>query len=229
MGFGPRLLLATAAPLLLVVNLLPMWNLTMFAPQYNKGLRLDIYSHTLLPGNKGQDIREINSLNHYIGMRDLAVEDFSEFKWMPFVLGGLALLFLRAMVLGTVKELVDATVLFFYFGGFSAWSFGYKLYRYGHDLAPTAAVKVNPFMPPMFGFQQIANFEVLRTTSGSYVLGAAGLLLLTALWLAWRQREGRHDGAVPRRRDDALVAAVADCHRGAGSVVEVSAAHASAT
>ena len=49
-------------------------------------------------------------------------------------------------------DLVDATVLFVYFGGFAAWSFGYKLYRYGHDLAPTAAVKVPPFTPPMFGF-----------------------------------------------------------------------------
>lgn len=190
MGVGPRVLLAAAAPLVLVVNLLPMWNLTMFAPQYGNGLRLDIYSHTLVAGHNGQDIREINTLNHYIGMRDLAVEDFSEFKWMPFVLGGLALLFLRATVLGTVKELVDATVLFVYFGGFSAWSFGYKLYRYGHDLAPTAAVKVTPFMPPMFGFQQIANFEVYSyPQAGSYVLGVAGLLLGAALWLAWRQRE----------------------------------------
>lgn len=190
MGFGPRVLLATAAPLVLAVNLLPMWNLTMFAPQYGNGLRLDIYSHTLVAGNKGQDIKEINTLNHYIGMRDLAIEEFAEFKWMPFVLGGLALLFLRAVVLGTVKELVDATVLFAYFGAFSAWSFGYKLYRYGHDLAPTAAVKVDPFTPPMFGFQQIANFEVYSyPQAGSYVLAAAGLLLVAALWLAWRQRE----------------------------------------
>ena len=72
----------------------------MFAPQYPNGLRLDIYSHTLVGGNGGQDIKEINLLNHYIGMHDLAVEDFTEFKWMPFVLGGLALLFLRAAVLG---------------------------------------------------------------------------------------------------------------------------------
>ena len=194
MHVGSRLLLTVAAPLVLVVNLLPLWNLTMFAPQYPNGLRLDIYSHTLAPGHGGEDIQEINLLNHYIGMRDLAVEDFAEFKWMPFVLGGLALLFLRAVVLGTVKELVDATVLFVYFGGFSAWTFGYKLYRYGHDLAPTAAVKVPPFMPPMFGFQQIANFEVYSYPKvGSYVMAGVGVLLLGALWLAWRQRGSTPD------------------------------------
>lgn len=201
MGLGPRLLLGVAAPLVLAVNLLPLWNLTMFAPQYSNGLRLDIYSHTLAPGNKGEDIQEINLLNHYIGMRDLAVEDFTEFKWMPFVLGGLALLFLRAIVLGTVKELLDATVLFVYFGAFSAWTFGYKLYRYGHDLAPTAAVKVTPFTPPMLGYQQIANFEVYSyPKAGSYLLGGVLLLLIGALWLAWRQ--ARMKGIAPARRVD---------------------------
>jgi hypothetical protein len=183
----PRLLLVVAAPLVIAANMLPLWNLTMFAPQYQNGLRLDIYSHTLAPGHEGEDIQEINLLNHYIGMRDLAIEDFTEFKWMPFVLGGLALLFLRAVVLGTIKELVDATVLFVYFSGFSAWTFGAKLYRYGHELAPTAAVKVPPFMPPMFGYQKIANFEVYSyPQAGSYLLAIAGGLLVAALWVAVR-------------------------------------------
>jgi hypothetical protein len=92
-------------------------------------------------------------------------------------------------VLGAVKELVDATVLFLYFGAFSLWSFADKLYRYGHELSPTAAVKVDPFMPPMFGYKQLANFEVYSLPqAGSYLLVAAVLALLVAFWLAWRQR-----------------------------------------
>src|SRR4030095_13634409 len=117
------LLLVAAAVLIVTAYFAPLWNLTMFAPQYGDGLRLDIYANALVGGNHGQDIKEINILNHYIGMRDLAIEDFTEFKWMPFVLGGLALLYLRAAVLGTVKELVDAAVVFCYFGAFSLWSF----------------------------------------------------------------------------------------------------------
>ena len=100
-----RLLLVLVAALL--PYFLPLWNLTMFAPQYPDGLRLDIFSHALVGGSGGQDMKEINLLNHYIGMHDLAAEDFTEFQWMPFVLGALALLFLRAAVLGTVKELLD--------------------------------------------------------------------------------------------------------------------------
>lgn len=191
-GTAPRVLLGLAAACVLVIYFLPLWNLTMFAPQYPEGLRLDIYDHTLVGGNGGQDVKEINLLNHYIGMHDLTVEDFTEFKWMPFALGGLALIFLRAMVFGTVKELLDAFMVFMYFGAFSLWSFGYKLYRYGHDLSPTAAVTVPGFMPPMFGYRQIANFEVYSyPRAGTYVLVVALLLVSTALLLAWRQR-ARH-------------------------------------
>ena len=163
----------------------------MFAPQYPHGLRLDIYDHGLVGGNGGQDIKEINLLNHYIGMRDLAADDFTEFQWMPFALGAIGLLFLRASVFGTVKEVIDAAVLLGYVGVFSFWSFGYRMYRYGHDLAPTAPVKVDPFTPPVFGYQKIANFEVYSyPQSGAYFLAGVAVLIAAALWMAWR-RHGR--------------------------------------
>jgi hypothetical protein len=184
----PRLLMTGAAACLLAVYFLPLWNLTMFAPQYPDGLRLDIYAYMLQGGNNGQDVREINLLNHYIGMRDLAAEDFTEFQWMPFVVGGLGLLILRAVVHATVAALVDVGVLFVYFGAFSLWSFAYKLYRYGHDLSPQAAVKVDPFMPPVLGYARIANFEVYSyPQAASYALALTMLLLAAALALAWRK------------------------------------------
>ena len=186
---GPRGLLALAAILIVVAHFTPLWNLTMFEPQYSRGRRLDIYDHALVGGDRGQDLKEINSLNHYIGMHDLAADTFTEFKWMPFVMGALALLLLRAVVLGSFKELLDATVLFFYFGAFSLWSFASRLYSYGHDLSPTAAVKVAGFMPPMFGYKQIANFEVYSYPRlGTYLMLGVAALLLTAVWMAWRQR-----------------------------------------
>ena len=186
-----RMMVLAAALLLAVTYVLPLWNLTMFAPQYPEGLRLDIYSYTLVGGNGGQDVKEINVLNHYIGMRDLVNAEFTEFQWMPFVIGALGLLLLRAVVYATVASLVDVTMLFVYFGAFSLWSFGYKLYRYGHDLSPTAAVRVPPFMPPMFGGQQIANFEVYSyPRAASYALAGTILLLLAALaWTWWQRRK----------------------------------------
>jgi hypothetical protein len=187
LGLGPRGLILLAALLLLPAYVSPLWKMTMFAPQYQDGLRLDIYSYKLEGGNRGQDVKEINVLNHYIGMKDLADEDFTEFKWLPFVVGALGLLFVRAVVFGTVGSALDVAVLFVYFSAFSLWSFAYKLWSYGHNLAPTAAVKVPPFMPPLFGGKQLANFEVYSYPGlASYALGAAAAALVAALLLSWR-------------------------------------------
>ena len=196
LGGVPRLLLLVAALLLVPTYFAPLWKMTMFAPQYPGGLRLDIHSYKLEGGNKGQDIKEINLLNHYIGMKDLTTADFTEFKWMPFVIGMLALLFLRAIVHGRLGDLMDVVVLYLYFGLFSLWSFSYKLWSYGHDLAPTAAVKVAPFMPPLFGRKQLANFEVYSYPApASYALAAVAAALFLALYLAWRdaRREERDE------------------------------------
>ena len=191
-----RVLVIVAAAMLAAVYVFPLWTLTMYAPQYSDGLRMNIYSYKLQGGNRGQDIKEINLLNHYIGMKDLVAEDFNEFKWMPFVVGAIGLLFLRTAVHGKMASLVDIIVLYGYFAAFSLWSFGYKLYSYGHNLAPTAAVKVPPFMPPMFGHRTLANFEVYSyPAAASYALGLAIVLLVATFWLAWHDKPGRANRA----------------------------------
>jgi hypothetical protein len=185
----PRVLCLLAALLVLPCYLFPLYEMTMFAPQYPDGLRLHIYSYKLEGGHGGQDVKEINVLNHYIGMKDLETSDFTEFKWIPFVVGGFVLLFLRTAVVGRVAHLVDVLVLYLYFGAFSLWSFAYKMYWYGHNLSPTASVKVAPFTPPLFGYKKLANFEVYSYPGpGSYALAAVALALAVAFYLAWRQR-----------------------------------------
>ena len=189
LDLGPRSLLLLAVVLLIPTYFLPLWRMTMFAPQYPEGLRLDIYSYKLDGGNKGQDVKEINLLNHYIGMQDLDTADFAEFKWIPFVVGGLGLLFLRAAAHGKMAHLVDVLVLFGYFSLYSLWSFGYKMWSYGHNLDPTAPVKVDPFMPPLVGHKTLANFEVYSYPAlGSYSLALVAVVLLAALTLAWSRR-----------------------------------------
>ena len=87
-----------------------------------------------------------------------------------------------------MSHLVDVLVLYLYFGLFALWSFGYKLYWYGHHLAPTASVKVAAFTPPLFGYKKLANFEVYSYPGlGSYALFATALLLVAALYLGGRQ------------------------------------------
>ncbi|HEV8537341.1 MAG TPA: hypothetical protein VGR15_00335 [Bacteroidota bacterium] len=182
-----RVLILLAALLLVPAFFYPLWNMTLFSNQFPDGLVLNIYSSKLEGGKtpNRDDLKEINSLNHYIGMRALKEDDFTEFKWIPFVIGGTILLALRVIVLGKMSKLVDLFVLFTYFGVFSLWSFYHKLYLYGHELDPTAAVKVPPFTPPMFGHTTMANFEVYSYPEvGSYFMASMPLLLLAAIWLS---------------------------------------------
>lgn len=182
-----RVLIALGALLLLPTFVLPLWNMTLYSNQFPEGLVLNIYS-SKLEGAKTQDrddLKEINALNHYIGMRALKEDDFTEFKWIPFVIGGVLLLALRVIVLGKMSKLVDLFVLFTYFGLFSLWSFYRKLYLYGHELDPTAAVTVPPFTPPLIGHKTMANFEVYSYPgSGSYVMALVPVFFLAAIYLS---------------------------------------------
>jgi copper chaperone NosL len=182
-----RILILVAVVVLLPSFFFPLWNMSFYSNQYTDGLVLHIYSYQLEGGKtpNRDDLREINSLNHYIGMRPLLESDFSEFTWVPLVIGLLIILALRAMVLGKMSNLVDVFVLFTYFGLFSMWSFYHRLYMYGHNLDPTASIKVQPFTPPFFGTKQIANFAVNSFPGpGSYSLFGFALLLLIAILLS---------------------------------------------
>lgn len=187
--FRSRLLIVLCAALIVPTFFFPLWKMQLYSNQFPDGLVLNIYSSKLEGGKSPDrdDLQEINSLNHYIGMRALQEDDFTEFKWIPFVLGGAVLLALRAAVLGKMSKLVDLFVLFTYFGLFSLWSFYHKLFLYGHNLDPTAAIKVPPFTPPMFGHKTMANFEVYNYPDvGSYFMAAVPVLLIAAMWLSRR-------------------------------------------
>jgi copper chaperone NosL len=182
-----RMLIIISALMLLPTFFLPLWRMELYSNQFPDGLALNIFSYKLEGGKteNRDDLKEINSLNHYIGMRALQEDDFTEFKWIPFVIGGVMLLALRVAVLGEMSKLVDVFVMFTYFSLFSLWSFYHKLYLYGHNLDPTAAIKVPPFTPPMFGHKTMANFEVYNYPDlGSYFMAALPLILLAAMWLS---------------------------------------------
>ncbi len=182
-----RMITVVAALLLIPSFLFPLYTLALYSNQFPDGLNLYIYSSALEGGHpQGRDdLREINTLNHYIGMRPLLDSDFSEFKWIPLMVGLFFILTLRAAVVGKMSNLVDVFVMFLYFGLFSLWSFYHRLNQYGHNLDPTAAVKIPPFTPPIFGEKQLANFTVYSYPGpAAFLLIAFVLLLAVAVWLS---------------------------------------------
>jgi nitrous oxidase accessory protein len=150
------------------VPILPLWKITLVAPQYREGLVMKIYVNDL----QG-DLRSINILNHYVGMKEIRPDAFPEFGYLPWVLtvfGGVALLAAIigrrwAAFLGWLGFAVFGTTMMFHF---AAW-----LHDYGSNLDPKAALKMGAFTPPLFGTNHLGNF-----TAHSYPhLGALILLL----------------------------------------------------
>lgn len=183
-----RALLLVAAAVVIGAIFLPLWQITLVAPQYEEGLRLHIYAYKLVGGHGGQDVFEINTLNHYIGMHPIAQSDFVEMKWMPFAFGIFALLALRAAVVGRMISLIDLGVLFVYFGAFSLGNFAYRLYSYGHNLDPHAPIRIAGFTPVLIGRQQVANFlQSSFPHSGAALLGAFPVLIAGAIWCSRKE------------------------------------------
>jgi hypothetical protein len=183
-----RVLVFVAVLTLIPTFIVPLWHMTFVAQQYPEGLDLYVYSHDLVGGNKGNDLTEINVLNHYIGMAELEPSDFNELKWIPLVIGLIGVLTLRAATIGSVRSVVDVIVISLYFGGFSMWTFWYKMQYYGTNLDPRASVRVEPFMPPIFGYKQVGQFDVWSYPAfGSYLFLLFGLLLVAGVLFSWRQ------------------------------------------
>ncbi|HET6615900.1 MAG TPA: hypothetical protein VFH62_08435, partial [Dehalococcoidia bacterium] len=69
-----------AAALLGGALLLPLWKLELVAPQYPTGLVMRAYGYKFVddPATYYDDVREINELNHYIGMAP--IKEVNEMK-----------------------------------------------------------------------------------------------------------------------------------------------------
>lgn len=162
----------------------PLWKISMIAPQYPNGLYMAIYAHKLDGGHAAHDITEINELNHYIGMKPIDRAALTDLDWMPFALGGLALLALRCAAIGNVRTLIDLVVVSGYVATFAFARFLYKLWYFGHSLAPDAPIKLAPFTPAVIGKKQVANFAVESwPQAGTYCVSVflAGIVAI-ALW-----------------------------------------------
>jgi hypothetical protein len=191
LGTRARLLLAALVVPLLLSFMFPLWRISMKAPQYPDGLSMDIYSYQIVGGNDGHDIQEINTLNHYIGMHTITRDELRDLDWIPFALVAMALLSLRAALLGNVRTLIDLSMIAGYVLVVAFTRFVWMLWGFGHHLDPKAPVKVEPFMPVVLGEKQIANFlthsmpQLGSVLMGVFSVGVWGLTLYL-LWVGRR-------------------------------------------
>lgn len=188
-GWARIALLVLVIPLALAFTQ-PLWRISLRAPQYPDGLWMEIYTHKVDGGNNGQHISEINTLNHYIGMHKIDRAELSDLDWIPFALGLLALLTLRCAAIGNVRTLIDLIVVATYVSGFAFARFLYRLWYFGHSLAPDAPIRLEPFTPAVIGKKQIANFAVESWPQAGTLWVTVFLAGITALTM-WHLIAGR--------------------------------------
>lgn len=186
MSPASRWLVALSAAMLAGVYAVPVWRISLLAPQYPEGLGMLIRINTIT-GMKPADLNNINGLNHYIGMKEIVPGSFPELRFMPVAIAVLIALGLMVAAWGRRKALYAWTVVFIagaLAGLIDFWRWGY---RYGHDLNPRAAIKIEgmSYQPPLLGSKQLLNFHATSWPgAGGWI---AILVLLTAVALTVRE------------------------------------------
>ena len=189
-----RILMGIATLALVAMFVTPLWRIDLVAPQYPEGLGMLIRVNTI-EGRTPSDLGNINTLNHYIGMKAIVPEAFPVLRVMPWVLGALAAFAAIVAVAGRRRLAwvwLSALVVAGSAGLYEFWRWSYD---YGHDLAPDAIIKVPgmTYQPPLIGTKQLLNFTAASWPAlGGWLAAAAfalgGAAVLVPWWLGRRAR-----------------------------------------
>lgn len=174
-----KYLMIASALILLGVFLFPIWNINLDAPQYPEGIGLRIWVNRVT-GEKEFDLKNINGLNHYIGMKPIVPDAIPELKYMPYIVvfftfTGLLISFLKKRNLLLLWILLLMIVMSIGLYDFYMWG-----YDYGHNLDPTAPIKVPgmSYQPPVIGTKKLLNI------SATSFPGIGGILIFVSVALA---------------------------------------------
>lgn len=174
-----RILVLISALLMISAYFTPLWQISLWAPQYPEGLNMKIWIDKL-----SGDVDIINGVNHYIGMKHIGVEMFPEFTYLIYVFafiigfGILAAWIARRWAaytfLGLISLLGIGVLVDMYLWG----------YDYGHNLDPTAAIKVPgmSYQPPLIGYKELLNFlSYSGPDTGGWIISVSGILMLVVI------------------------------------------------
>jgi hypothetical protein len=149
----------------------------------DNGLEMEIYPHTV-----AGDLREVNILNHYIGMHAIEPGEFPEFRFVPFFI----LRFLGLSLLAAITARMAIAALgyldFVVFGAVMLFTLQHWLSEFGQNLDPGAPLSLDPFSARFIGVTQVGNFSVESwPAAGAIMMGLAALLGPIVLWFEWKR------------------------------------------
>lgn len=192
-GGTSRLLMLGALVVFAGVFLFPLWSITLNAPQFPGGLRLEIWINKMSgDSSSGDIIQNINILNHYIGMKPIRPDSIPELRYFPYIAWAMIGLGLLVVLLNRRGGYLAWVVLLAVLGTLGLYDFQKWMHDYGHDLDPKAPIQVPgmSYSPPLIGEKDLLNFHVASYPDiGGFAMGGAMLLAALAFW--FRRGPGR--------------------------------------
>lgn len=174
-----RILILVITLSLIVVYFVPLWNIALEAPQYPEGLGMQIWLSKITG-----DLRTINGLNHYIGMKTIQPDSIQELKYMPLIIGFIILVGFIVFLFNKKSLLLSWIILIIITGTIGMYDFWNWEYDYGHNLDPTAAIIVPGmnYQPPLIGSKQLLNFTATSMPDiGGIIIFAVGIIAILVL------------------------------------------------
>ncbi|GAB4575698.1 MAG: hypothetical protein Kow0077_28490 [Anaerolineae bacterium] len=197
-GAGARAWITTGSLLVAAVLLLaslpfPYWRMVLDAPQYPGGLEMRVFVNRVTGDEDPtlDEVREIDGLNHYIGMRSLydaaRVERAIALPAVFVMAGGLVVAALVRRRWTWLLALPAVGFPFIFLGDLAFW-----LNNYGQNLDPTAPLSsaIQPFTPPILGEGIIGQFKTVASVETGWLL-AVGAAALALIGLVLRLTQGR--------------------------------------
>ncbi|MEX0845566.1 MAG: hypothetical protein WD022_09790 [Balneolaceae bacterium] len=183
-----KLIMAVAALILGFVFLVPIWTIDMDAPQYPEGIGLKI-SIDKIEGQEKQDLKNINGLNHYIGMKPINPDSIPELKIMPWIFVFLIASGVTIAVWGNRTALLIWIILFVLLAIAGLVDFYLWGYDYGHNLDPDAAIKVPgmTYQPPLIGTKQLLNIKATSLPALGFYISLLSISM--ASFVFWKSKD----------------------------------------
>ncbi|MBL8761898.1 MAG: cytochrome C [Phycisphaerae bacterium] len=175
----PTVTFMVARILLLVSIFFPYWHMELEAPQYPNGLFLTAYVNNLT-----EDVKEIDGLNHYIGMRPLGEAAAFERSASVYLMIAMVLMVEVAAFVHSKWAVLLAIPVIGFPVGFIVDLY-YWMRNFGLNLDPHAPLSnsVKPFVPTVLGEGGIGQFKTYAELGTGYWLAvASGALILVGFF-----------------------------------------------
>jgi len=184
-----RWLILLVGLLLIGLYFVPLWTIRLEAPQYPEGLGMFI-SVDKIEGHEKFDLKNINLLNHYVGMEPIVEESIPELLFMPYVLGFMIAGAIIAFFYDRLVMVYLGVLNFFLVGAAGLYDFWRWEYNYGHHLNPHAPISIPgmSYQPPLIGCKEMLNITACSWpyVGGFLLFASVGILLYIIVVEHWK-------------------------------------------